>query len=87
MKKLMLVLRDRTAESFLAPFSVPALGVAYRNLADVVARRSEPENILAQHPEDFDLYEIGWFDEESGVLGALETPRFLNTLTDFKVSD
>lgn len=44
-----------------------------RGLADGI--RANGEALLAKHPEDFDLYQVGEFNEETGVLQRLEVPR------------
>ena len=67
MSKLMLALFDSKAEEFFAPFLVPTLGMAYRNLQDEIKRGGEG-NILASHPEDFILYKLATFETESGEI-------------------
>jgi len=48
-----------------------------RGLVDGI--RSQGESLLARHPEDFDLFQVGVFDEESGLLGRSEAgvPRLV----------
>lgn len=57
-----------------------------RALLDAV--RSSPDSLMSMHPEDFDLYYLGTFEEELGVLvvehkkivcnvAELVTPRLL----------
>lgn len=41
-----------------------------RALADGV--RQQPESLMAKHSDDFDLYEVGRFNDESGLLEAPE---------------
>lgn len=67
MSKLMLALFDSKAEEFFAPFLVPTLGMAYRNLQDEI-RKGGDGNILSSHPEDFMLYKLATFDTESGEI-------------------
>lgn len=57
-----------------------------RGLLDAV--RASPDSLMSKHPEDFDLYYLGTFDEDLGVLvvepkkqvvnvAELVTPRLL----------
>lgn len=48
-----------------------------RMLADGV--RGIPESLMSKHPDDFDLYQVGVFDEESGLLNDQDTwiPRLV----------
>lgn len=73
MIKLMLALRDVKAEMFMQPFFVPTVGVAYRNLQDEMERQA-PDNPLANHAGDFELYQIGAFDDETGLFEPNRPP-------------
>lgn len=84
--KLLLVLYDSKGEFFLSPFCVPSLGVAYRDLADQVAKVGG-DNMLANHPGDFELYKLGVYDDESGFIQAEKSPALVCRLSDLKVSD
>lgn len=48
-----------------------------RSLADGI--RAAGDSLLAKHPEDFDLYEVGSFHDESGVIKGPDggIPRFV----------
>lgn len=61
----MVSVRDRAANTFARPFCVPSLGVAIRSFTDEINRASG-ENPLYMHPEDYDLYQVGDFDEDTG---------------------
>lgn len=67
MMKVIVAIRDVKAGLFMQPFFVPAVGVAVRNVQDEV-RRVADDNMLNKHPEDFELYELGTWDEEIGYL-------------------
>lgn len=75
MIKIVMCLRDVKAELFMQPFFVPAVGVGYRNLIDEVDRGGA-DNILAKHAQDFDIYQLATFDDESGEFLAV-VPSFL----------
>lgn len=83
--RMLLVLRDSKSEQYLAPFIVPTLGVAYRNLADEVAKVGS-DNMLANHPEDFQLMRLGTYDEDTGQIVLEKEPRIVCSLADLKVS-
>lgn len=66
MKRLIFAVRDRASDTFGNPMFVPSRGQAIRSFADEVNRVSS-ENILSQHPEDFDLYELGFYDDDTAL--------------------
>lgn len=57
--------RDAKAEAYLRPFFADTRGVAVRSFSDAVNDGSSP---FFAHPEDYSLWELGAFDQESGVL-------------------
>lgn len=46
-----------------------------RGLADGI--KSNSEALLSKHPDDFDLYQVGEFDDESGRMDAVSPPRLV----------
>uniref|UniRef100_A0AAU8B1F3 Nonstructural protein n=1 Tax=Dulem virus 149 TaxID=3145626 RepID=A0AAU8B1F3_9VIRU len=54
---------DKKSESFNTPFFAPTYGVAVRSFTDLALNR---ETVVGQHPEDFDLYCVGSFDDSTG---------------------
>jgi len=76
MKMLVCTIRDRAAEAYGRPFFLPATGVAIRSFQDEVNRKAE-DNQVYQHPDDFDLYELGSFDDFSGKFELHEQPKLL----------
>lgn len=65
MKLQIVAVRDRAADVFGQPQFVAAVGVAIRGFQDE-ANREERSNQLFMHPEDFDLYHIGEYDDSDG---------------------
>jgi len=57
---------DSKSETYTAPTVNPARGQAMRSFSDAV--NTNEKNILAQHPEDFTLFEIGDFDPKTGII-------------------
>lgn len=71
---IVLAVRDRAANAFMRPIFVNTVGQAVRSFSDEV-NRAAPDNAMHGHPEDFDLYELGKYDEETGRFECLESPR------------
>lgn len=67
--------RDSAVDAFMNPFVVPAVGAAIRSFSDEV-NRYDASNAMNKHPDDYDLYEIGSFDPQTGLLESC-TPRVL----------
>ena len=69
-------IKDRAAEVFNRPFFVPHRNVAIRDFTDEV-NRSAVDNQLNRHPDDFDLYLLGQFDDNQGSFAMEEVPVVL----------
>lgn len=65
MVQLMFSVWDVQAGAYARPFFAPARGLAVRSVSDEVNREG-PENVIASHPQDFRLFELGSFDDVSG---------------------
>jgi hypothetical protein len=73
MKLIICSVKDRAADAYGRPMFVPSTGVAIRSFTDEV-NRNDPENNLYNHPDDFDLYDHGVFDDQSGMFSLHDTP-------------
>jgi len=71
MKYFVMSVLDTAARAFAQPFYAPAEQVAIRSVRDMV-QDPERSNQLAKHPEDFELYNLGLFDDNSGTLEPCE---------------
>lgn len=71
-----LAVYDVKAAAFNRPLFVPAVGLAERSFADEV-NRVAPDNAMNSHPEDFNLFLIGEYDEVSGALSPLNPPSLM----------
>lgn len=60
-------IRDRAADVFGQPFFCANGAVAIRMFTDEVNRPDQNSN-LYRHPEDFDLYYLGDFDDAAGEM-------------------
>lgn len=63
---------DRAAQAFGRPVYTNSKGLAVRSFTDEV-NRPDRENQMNTHPEDFDLFLLGTFDDSNGLY-VLETP-------------
>lgn len=66
MKYKVVAIRDRAVDGFMRPWFVTHIGAAARTFADEINRQA-PDNALCQHPEDYDLYELGDYDDATGL--------------------
>lgn len=73
---------DEKAKAFGSPFYMQTDGMALRLFSDQVSDHSRP-SMLADHPEDFRLYRIGEFEDESGEVVSENQPYFLANGIDF----
>lgn len=71
MKRKVCAVYDHAVQTFGQPFFVAATGAALRSFTDEV-NRAAGDNPLHVHPEDFDLWELGSFDDELGSFDPSE---------------
>lgn len=71
---------DEKAKVFHQPFYFSQRGEAVRVISDTV---SDPKTSLNRHPEDYKLYQIGSFDDNSGRLESLDVPELICNVSDF----
>lgn len=66
MKLFIACVRDRATDQFGNPMFLVNAGQAIRSFSDEINRAAE-DNQLHKHSEDFDLYELGSYDTETGL--------------------
>lgn len=66
---LIFSIRDEKANAFLKPFFAPTVDYAIRMLSDLV---NEPNHEFQKHAHDYNLFQIGEFDEFKGTLKGIE---------------
>lgn len=71
-------IRDAKAEYFSRPLFAPTSGMAVRSFGDAVA---DPSHEMNHHPEDYALFEIGEFDEATGVLTGMQPVMIIGALS------
>lgn len=65
MKLKIFAVRDRATDQYGNPMFLVASGQAIRSFTDEVNRK-DATNLMYTHPDDYDLYELGEYDTESG---------------------
>lgn len=76
MKFVVVSIKDRAADAFGRPAFVPSVGVAIRSFSDEI-NRSDSENQMYSHPDDFDLFELASYDDSTGIVEMLDVPKLL----------
>lgn len=56
--------------------------IAHRAIAEVM---TQPSN-YTKYPEDFDMYHVGFFDNETGIIRPCEV-RFVSRFADFAAKE
>ncbi|WNK13535.1 MAG: nonstructural protein [Microvirus sp.] len=75
MKQFIYSLRDTKADAFAQPFFAPNRSVAIRNY---LAASEDPASIISRFPGDFSLYEIGLFDDNTGIIESHPLPQLIS---------
>lgn len=65
MKLHVFSIRDAQLSTYQAPFYAKTKGEARRIFADAV-KNPDANNILNKHPEDFSMWHLGLYDDETG---------------------
>jgi hypothetical protein len=68
--------KDRAADAFGRPLFVPSVGLAIRSFSDEVNRQAD-DNQMYHHSDDFDLFELGTFDDNTGIIECHPQPKQL----------
>ncbi|AXH74901.1 MAG: nonstructural protein [Microviridae sp.] len=77
--------RDSAADLFNRPFYVPNVNLARRSFQDEV-NRADQANDMHKHPDDFELYELGYFSEEAAEFEIHPKPKLIVRAKDLKDS-
>lgn len=67
-------IRDSKADVFNTPFFQKTHGEAERSFKQLI---QDDKSMLSKYPEDYDLYFIGEYDDNTGKLVTLDTPQHL----------
>lgn len=69
-----MTVRDRSADVFGQPSFHLSQGGAARAFADEV-NRAAPDNVMYRHPEDFDLFLLGSYDDSTAAFDMAPVPK------------
>lgn len=70
----MFSIRDSKAEVFNQPWFAKTHGEAERNFTQLA---KDPKSFVSQFPDDFDLYFVGEYNDQTGEVLPLDTPHHL----------
>lgn len=71
---------DVKAKAYNTPFFMAQDGMALRAFGDLVR---DPKTSIHAHPEDYSLFHVGSFDDESGIMIAIDAPAYIGKAVDF----
>lgn len=74
-------IRDQKAEIFNAPFYQKTHGEAERNFQELV---NDEKSTVNKYPDDFDLYYLGEYDDNTGKFKTLDTPQHMMKAVQLK---
>lgn len=72
---------DTKSNTFSNPFFMKATGEAIRAFSDLA---NDPQSTVYRHPDDFRLFYIADFDQESAAFDAPAKPTPLASAAEFK---
>lgn len=72
MKQLVFSIHDQAAGAYMRPFFVTAVGLAVREFERLA---NEKEGNVSRWPDQYTLFELGTYEDSTGVLESLEIPK------------
>ena len=86
MKMVIVSILDTAAGAYGRPAYLGSEGVAVRQFQDEVNRASD-DNELYKHPDDFQLFLLGTFDDNLAKFDLLESPKMICRAKDVMIRD
>lgn len=83
MKLHIVVTRDIKANVYSQPQFVPNIGGFLRAFADE-CQGDTNTSIVAKHPEDFEVYDLGWYGDGDAHFELLDKPKQIAVGANFK---
>lgn len=80
-KLVMCAVRDAALNAYMQPFFSPSTGGATRAFVDAVKSDDSP---MFKHPEDYELFHLGDYDDETAIVNANPVPVALMTASRAK---
>lgn len=81
--KIVVCIKDTAARVFGTPFFVQAAAQAVRSLRDEVNSKDSQSDVN-RHPSDFELYELGSFNDDTGVVVCHDSPVLIARAKDLQ---
>jgi len=76
----MFTVYDSKAEAYMQPFFAKSTGEALRSFSDTC---QDKNHIFAKHPEDFTLFELGTWDEQTSDFVIYESKKSLGIALEY----
>lgn len=80
MNQVILSVKDTAAQAFGRPMFLPTPAVGLRSFREEINRKAD-DNQMNKHPSDFELYELGSYDDSTGIIEVCE-PRLVARAKD-----
>lgn len=84
MKLFIYSIFDSKVGAYSRPFYEFSKGSAIRAITEAL---NDPKTTFAKYPADFNLFELGTFDELSGVIDLHSCPMSIGCLAEFVVNN
>lgn len=84
MKYVIISLRDVVANLYTTPTFHNSKGSALRAFSNEVNRADE-NNTIYKHPNDFEIYALGTFDDENAEFEPYSKPELLGLARDYVI--
>lgn len=78
---IMFTVYDSKAEVYDKPFCLLTKGECVRGFMDAL---NAPNSTLSKYPADFNLFEIGWYDQKTGTVEMHKSKINLGNGLEFK---
>lgn len=75
-------IRDSKGEVFNQPWFSRSHGEAERHFTLLT---QDEKSLLSKYPEDFDLYYLGTYNDQTGLIKSLDTPQHLIKAVQTKI--
>lgn len=82
MKTEIYTIRDAKAEAFLPPIFSQNEAVCFRSIEDCLL---DPDHQFTRHPQDYAVYHLGSFDDQTGKFDLHDAPLHRWSLEQFKM--
>lgn len=81
--QLIFCVYDSKAEVYGKPFFLQSVGLAKRGFTEAA---NDPSSEICKYAEDFSLFQLGSFDEQTGRIETLQAPVHLESAMHVKIA-